>query len=718
MNPNHTRPHWPFLPSPSRLLTLPRTLRRLLPLVFVTLAFSLPAHAWTTVPVPAMPGNAPGQVSGIAFAHGRFVTIADHRIFHSEDGVAWTPTGISQLGLRNLRAVNGRFYAGTDTKIYAGEYGVLWGEVGSLPLGTPEPGETQARSMIWATDGTGGLAIRGRAVTRDGTFYAVIDMFRSDDLVNWTPSTRLPLTSATSGETPQSLAYGSGRYVINYMVSDLSDGIGPSSSVTACTTDGGRTWTRANGIDTNQPVRLAHGNGWFLAVTSDGTMLRSSDGVNFIRTNPNLPTNYNPNVAFNGGLFLTTGSVGIQPAAIYGSVNGSDWANLGSPLPRINWLGGAAYGKGKFVAYGVGNAGTVQPSQPFLATLTRAAPPVIRTQPVGGRIAATRRLRLGTTLEDTAGVTYRWMKNGVVMPGQTAAMLTFDRIAPADAGVYRLLATNATGTVGSDEVTVTVIDPSQGGRLVNLSVNTPVSAGQDPVNVGFVVRGQAPAKPVIIRGIGPGLAGLDVPDFHPDPFLTLVRQNGPHWSNDNWTGTDGRHLGAFPLQPGSKDSAIAQELSPGVYSVLVQGANNTAAGRVLTELYDNNPDDGETLLANLSARAHLPHQGILVVGFVVEGTTPLPVVIRGIGPTLAEHGIANPLPNPHLHLFRGHTKIAENDFWHDYDGRDLGAFPLPVGSADAVISITLQPGVYTAHLNSEFPAFLSGTALIEIYDAQ
>jgi hypothetical protein len=118
--------------------------------------------------------------------------------------------------------------------------------------------------------------------------------------------------------------------------------------------------------------------------------------------------------------------------------------------------------------------------------------------------------------------------------------------------------------------------------LTNLSARTLLDAGQ--VLIGGFAIGGATSKTVLIRAVGPGLAGL-VAGAHPDPKLTLYR-GGERWQeNDNWTETDGRTLGAFPLGVGSRDATLRATLTPGSYSVHVEGVGN-AAGIVLLELYD------------------------------------------------------------------------------------------------------------------------------------
>jgi len=128
-------------------------------------------------------------------------------------------------------------------------------------------------------------------------------------------------------------------------------------------------------------------------------------------------------------------------------------------------------------------------------------------------------------------------------------------------------------------------------------------------------------------------------------------------------------------------------------------------------------------LVNLSSRGRVgTEDGVIVMGFVVSGSQPKPVLVRGVGPGLARFGVAEWLPNPRLSIFRDGAPIAENDDWGSASNIDdvraamlaTGAFGLADDSQDASILITLEPGVYTAHITS---AGGTGVVLAEVYDA-
>lgn len=132
------------------------------------------------------------------------------------------------------------------------------------------------------------------------------------------------------------------------------------------------------------------------------------------------------------------------------------------------------------------------------------------------------------------------------------------------------------------------------------------------------------------------------------------------------------------------------------------------------------------VLANLSGRADvLPDEGVLAGGFVLEGTGPQALLIRGIGPTLVDYNVADPMPDPELTVFDATREpIARNVRWNEQPNADLvrdaaaevRAFALPEGSADAALLLELAPGLYTAQVRAR-PGTPQGVALLELYDA-
>ncbi len=269
-------------------------------------------------------------------------------------------------------------------------------------------------------------------------------------------------------------------------------------------------------------------------------------------------------------------------------------------------------------------------------------------------------------------------------------------------------------------------------RLINLSSRVRIGSGGNVLITGFVI-GSAEAKQVLIRGIGPALAGLGVQGTLANPQLRLYRGSEVIAQNDDWsTGVDSaalagafQRLGAFALAPGSKDAALLVTLAPGAYTahILTDGA----AGVALAEIYDasGNPNSEYQRLINISTRGEVgTGENILIGGFIVTGNAPKKILVRGIGPGLTAFGVAGALADPRVRVFTGAALIAENDNWSAVGAeaavtaqaaRDTGAFALANGSKDAALILTLAPGAYTAQVSGADGAS-TGVALIEVYE--
>jgi len=278
-------------------------------------------------------------------------------------------------------------------------------------------------------------------------------------------------------------------------------------------------------------------------------------------------------------------------------------------------------------------------------------------------------------------------------------------------------------------------------KLVNLSSRIRVTGGDATraVVAGFVVTGTT-TKQVLVRAIGPGLAGFGIRDALGQPRLQLRDSTGRLVAeNEGWTSSGemtaaSDRVGASRLNPGSRDAALLVALAPGAYTAQVTANGN---GIALIEVYDASTSTQiETeQLVNISTRGFVEtDDGVLVAGFVVTGTTPKRVLIRGIGSGLTAFGVPNALADPVLKLYTGPnsaTLVAQNDNWSTAlpvtggatpaAAADItaaatatGAFPLTSGSKDAAIVVTLNPGNYSGVVSGA--GNTTGAGLVEVYE--
>jgi subtilisin family serine protease/outer membrane protein assembly factor BamB len=345
-------------------------------------------------------------------------------------------------------------------------------------------------------------------------------------------------------------------------------------------------------------------------------------------------------------------------------------------------------------------------------------------------------IRLGEALTLTVGatgekpLTYVWRKDGALLSAATGATYTVTQATVTDAGSYTVTIRGAQGSVTSVPVLVSV-DASVKGRLINVSVRAGAGSGEQILTIGFVVVGASP-KPLLLRGIGPTLTKFGVASPVADPQLQLRSETDVIASNNDWAGASilaetSARVGAFALDPASKDAALTRTVGAGAYYLQVT-SESPSSGIALAEVYDTEvtpaifpPPPPGSRLVNLSARAQVNGgEDILVAGFALSGTVPKQLLIRGIGPALAGYGIAGPLGNPVLELYRDQTKIAENDDWGGgatlaQAFKSVAAFDLTdPASRDAALLVTLEPGTYTAQIKGLNGA--TGIALIELYE--
>jgi hypothetical protein len=234
---------------------------------------------------------------------------------------------------------------------------------------------------------------------------------------------------------------------------------------------------------------------------------------------------------------------------------------------------------------------------------------------------------------------------------------------------------------------------------------------------GFIITGNADKK-VVIRAIGPSLQG-SLAGALADPVLELRGADGSLIRrNDNWRDDAAQavEIEANKIAPKhALESAIVTTLAPGNYTAAVSGKNGTT-GVGLVEVYDLS-QSADSKLANISTRGVVQSaDNVLIGGFILGGANAnAKVLVRAIGPSLANAGVTNPLADPVLELRDGNgVLLRSNDNWKDQQRADIEAtqIPPPMDSEAAIIA-DLPPGLYTAIVAGKAS---SGVGLIEIYN--
>lgn len=259
--------------------------------------------------------------------------------------------------------------------------------------------------------------------------------------------------------------------------------------------------------------------------------------------------------------------------------------------------------------------------------------------------------------------------------------------------------------------------------LANISTRALISGGDNVLIGGFIIGGTSPVT-VILRGIGFSLAAQGVPGALHDPVLTVYNANQNQVAkNDDWfTSADAVQIASYHLDPpNSIESALMLTLQPGAYTAILESFSNASqppeSGVGLFELYDLQENDGSGRADNISTRGQVGGDNVLIGGFIVAGNEAKPVVVRALGPSLADQNVANALANPLLELHDGNGNLLQvNDNWAD--GPDAQAIAdegfAPTRAKEAALQETLSPGNYTVVVSGANGT--TGIGLVEIYD--
>jgi hypothetical protein len=434
---------------------------------------------------------------------------------------------------------------------------------------------------------------------------------------------------------------------------------------------------------------VTYANGTFAAVTSQGNLLTSADGLNWSRQSLD-PGVWLVSIAYGNGTWVVVGDKGT----ILVSSDLKTWVNARSATSSK--LNGVAYNGSLFLA--VGDNATVVTSPDAINWTLQVVPASLNITgflhgitlvPDVPHFTATDFLVCGAQATGAVdvGVLLEVLYDGSAI---TTANLTFANNQPLDAN-GNLEAVVFSGT--SDKA----VAVGWNGAIIFDTI--------DPKFVPYVFFNNweyaSTALPnVIFRGLAAG-----------NGYFVAAGEQGTIFTSTNGNSWTQRLTGDSP------STVSTATLLSAAYSEPLQRFVVTGTGGTI--LVSNPPP---TVFGNVSTRGYVSSTQTFIGGFVIEGTAPRTVLIRGDGPVLGSFGVSNPLPDPVLTVYNSSgAVIATNTGWTTNTSPtaistaalEVGAFALPNPSPDSALLLTLQPGAYTAQITSAKNN--SGIGLFEAY---
>jgi uncharacterized protein (DUF1800 family) len=256
-------------------------------------------------------------------------------------------------------------------------------------------------------------------------------------------------------------------------------------------------------------------------------------------------------------------------------------------------------------------------------------------------------------------------------------------IATINPGAYTVVVKGVGTATGVGLMEIYDLDPvGSPARLANISTRGNVLTGDNVMIGGFIVRGDV-NKRMLVRARGPSLFlnGVPIAGRLMDPKMELRDANGVLIkANDDWRSDQQAEINASTIAPtDNHEPAIVWNLTPGNYTTIVQGVNNTT-GIALVEMYDlDQPPsaDGSTLfITELRPQGAATSQG--------SGTATLRLAADGKSAVInyTYSNLTGPITGMHVHA-------ADGTILFDIDA----ATPQPDGS---LIWVFGQVGNFTA----------------------
>ena len=185
-------------------------------------------------------------------------------------------------------------------------------------------------------------------------------------------------------------------------------------------------------------------------------------------------------------------------------------------------------------------------------------------------------------------------------------------------------------------------------------------------------------------------------------------------------------LTAIPGATGASLTLAAVAASDAAnYTVTVSNAAGSVTSTAAVLTVNPAPAGPTSRLSNLSVRTTLAAKQVLTVGFTMSGGAKS-VLVRAVGPSLAQFGIADRMADPSLTLYANGVRTDANDDWAGAStvattAAAVGAFPLSsVNSFDAALVRSINGGNTVEVTGSPFAinqAATAGTVIVEAYDA-
>ena len=378
----------------------------------------------------------------------------------------------------------------------------------------------------------------------------------------------------------------------------------------------------------------------------------------------------------------------------------------------------AEYGGGIYIAYVVGSY-TAQPGR--LAITNSTISGNVATSLGGGlynrgsaTITSSTISANVATLDAAGGGGAIYNENGLTIANSTIS----GNSASLGGGIKNVAAHYffLPGSLGMTSSTVSGNTASQGGGIYSAGPNTSpknsIIARNTSAN-GPDVKGDLASRGFNLIGDNSGLT-ISTPQAS-DQIGTSASpidpRLGPLQNNGGPTFTHALLLGSPAIDKGESSGATTDQRGFGRRKDVAALANAPGGDGADIGAFESK----FATLANISTRLRVQTaDNAMIGGFIITGTGPKTVLVRGIGPSLP---LAGALADPYIEVHGPSGEfLATNDNWSDAATRPeiIASGLAPANSLEPALWGVINPGAYTVVVRGKNEA--TGIGLFEVYD--
>ena len=235
-------------------------------------------------------------------------------------------------------------------------------------------------------------------------------------------------------------------------------------------------------------------------------------------------------------------------------------------------------------------------------------------------------------------------------------------------------------------------------------------------NGGYITPGHSPGSLAVLGNFSQGSGGtivLEAAGAESGQFDRLQIAGAATLGGR----LDLRTINGYVPLPNDPLNPLGFKSVSGSFSSISSNAQVAVNATGLTSVIDPaapNPSTGQPL--NIATRMSVQTgDNVLIAGFIVTGPSgsTKKVLIRGMGPSLAQFGVPGTLSDPFLELHQSDGTVT-NDNWQEGDTSQIPDGFAPGDPRESVIVATLTPGNYSAVLKGAHGE--TGIGIAEVYD--